>query len=201
MLRTIGESYHNFSVVAMREAELRAELARVPDVVVRIPTFEDDISDVDGLAAICRYLFDGAGRMSTLDDLAVARTALAGADLVHVERLVTAWRPLADLSFADLLLLAPIAGEEGHRFVVLAQVRPVTGQTNYPQDLVGTVVDEVERPLYARCWRSEEIVRGDTAAARLEGPRAGAVHSGAARRPAHRARHARGTDDARPAVR
>ena len=102
--------------------------------------------------------------MSTLEDLAVARTALSGADLVHMERLVSAWRPLADLSFADLLLLAPIAGEEGHRFVVLAQVRPVTGQTNYPQDLVGTVVDEVERPLYARCWRSEDIVRGDTAA-------------------------------------
>ena len=38
VLRTIGESYRNFSVVAMREAELRAELARVPDVVVRVPT-------------------------------------------------------------------------------------------------------------------------------------------------------------------
>ena len=74
----------------------------------------------------------------------------AGADLVHIERLVASWRPLADLSFADLVLLAPIAGEEGHRFVVLAQVRPVTGQTNYPQDLVGTVVDEVERPLLRR---------------------------------------------------
>ena len=72
------------------------------------------------------------------------------------------WRPLADLSFADLVLLAPIAGEEGHRFVVLAQVRPVTGQTSYPQDLVGTVVDEVERPLLARCWRAGESVEADT---------------------------------------
>jgi hypothetical protein len=41
----------------MREAELRAELARVPDVVARIPTFEDDISDVEGLAAISNWLF------------------------------------------------------------------------------------------------------------------------------------------------
>ena len=49
VLRTVGESYRNFSVVAMREAELRAELARVPDVVARVPTFDDDISDVDGL--------------------------------------------------------------------------------------------------------------------------------------------------------
>ncbi len=99
--------------------------------------------------------------MSSLDDLALARTSLAERELVHVERLAAAWRPLADLSFADLLLLAPIAGEEGHRFVVLAQVRPVTGQTNYPQDLVGNVVDEVERPLVARVWRSGEIVKAD----------------------------------------
>src|SRR5436189_1623359 len=79
-----------------------------------------------------------------------------------MERLVATWRPLADLSFADMLLLAPITGEEGHRFVVLAQVRPVTGQTSYPQDLVGTVVDEVERPLLARCWRAGESVEADT---------------------------------------
>jgi two-component sensor histidine kinase len=99
-----------------------------------------------------------------LDDVALARTSLSGSDLVQVERLATAWRPLADLSFADLLLLVPLAGEEGHRFVVLGQVRPVTGQTNYPADLVGTIVDEVERPLLARCWRSGDIVKGDTTA-------------------------------------
>jgi anion-transporting ArsA/GET3 family ATPase len=57
VLRTIGESYRNFSVVAMREAELRTELARRPDVVVNIPYFEQDIGDVGGLAALCRYLF------------------------------------------------------------------------------------------------------------------------------------------------
>jgi anion-transporting ArsA/GET3 family ATPase len=57
VLRTIGESYRNFSVVALREAELRAELARVPDVVARVPNFEDDIGDVEGLAAIARHLY------------------------------------------------------------------------------------------------------------------------------------------------
>jgi anion-transporting ArsA/GET3 family ATPase len=62
VLRTIGESYRNFSIVAMREAELRAELARVPDVVARIPTFSDDISDLEGLDAICRNLFAGSPR-------------------------------------------------------------------------------------------------------------------------------------------
>jgi two-component sensor histidine kinase len=100
--------------------------------------------------------------VNTLPDLARSRTALTGADLVQIERLVATWRSLADLSFSDLLLLAPISREEGHRFVVLAQVRPVTGQTNYPQDLVGSVIDEVERPLLTRCWRTEQIVEGDT---------------------------------------
>jgi len=41
------------------DARRREELARVPDVVARVPTFADDISDVDGLDAISRYLFKG----------------------------------------------------------------------------------------------------------------------------------------------
>jgi two-component sensor histidine kinase len=102
--------------------------------------------------------------VNTVPDLARLRTALTAADLVPVERLVATWRALADLSFSDLLLLAPITREEGHRFVVLAQVRPVTNRTNYPQDLVGSVVDEVERPLLTRAWRTEEIVEADTTA-------------------------------------
>jgi anion-transporting ArsA/GET3 family ATPase len=57
VLRTIGESYANFSVVAMREAELRAELEGMPDVVIRVPGFEHDISDVESLLAICGALF------------------------------------------------------------------------------------------------------------------------------------------------
>jgi hypothetical protein len=44
-------------VVARREAELRAELSRLPDVVVSVPNFESDIADVAGLARIGEYLF------------------------------------------------------------------------------------------------------------------------------------------------
>ena len=120
----------------------------VPDVVVRVPNFEIDIGDVDGLAQIARHLYDEGAAVNTVPrPRAHAGPRSNGADLVQVERLVATWRSLADLSFSDLLLLAPISREEGHRFVVLAQVRPVTGQTNYPQDLVGSVIDEVERPL------------------------------------------------------
>ncbi|MGH9039064.1 MAG: sensor histidine kinase, partial [Acidimicrobiia bacterium] len=51
--------------------------------------------------------------------------------------------------------------EEGHRFVILAQVRPTTDQTLYRDDMVGNVIDEVERPLIARVWRLGEIGVGD----------------------------------------
>jgi two-component sensor histidine kinase len=100
--------------------------------------------------------------MATLEELALLHTPVRGDALAHLQRLALSWRLLADLAFADLLLLAPVAEEDGHRFVVLAQVRPTTGQTLYVTDLVGHVVDEVERPLVTRAWRREEEVEGET---------------------------------------
>ena len=102
--------------------------------------------------------------MTSFLDLVRVRTSLHGEALAHVRRLVSTWRPLSDLSFSDLLLLAPLADEEGHRFVVLAQTRPTTGQTIYPADMVGSVIDEVERPMLTRVWRLGEIVEADTPA-------------------------------------
>src|SRR6266699_327318 len=77
---------------------------------------------------------------------------------------MASWQGLAHLCFAALLFLAAIEGEEGHRFVVLGQVRPTTDQTLYTDDMVGTVVGEVERPLISRAWREGEIVEGETKA-------------------------------------
>lgn len=57
VVTTVGGSFRNFAVVAKREAELRAELEQVPEVVVRVPSFEEDIGDVEGLARIGRCLF------------------------------------------------------------------------------------------------------------------------------------------------
>jgi anion-transporting ArsA/GET3 family ATPase len=57
VLRTVGESFRNFAVVAKREAELRAELAKAPEVVARVPNFEVDIGDISGLAAIAEHLY------------------------------------------------------------------------------------------------------------------------------------------------
>jgi anion-transporting ArsA/GET3 family ATPase len=57
VLHTVGESFLNFSVVAKREAELRAELAAAPDLVLSVPYFEADVHDLAGLARMGDCLF------------------------------------------------------------------------------------------------------------------------------------------------
>ena len=49
VLREVGESFLNYQVVANREQEQRAELARTPDVVATVPYFDHDIADLAGL--------------------------------------------------------------------------------------------------------------------------------------------------------
>jgi two-component system, sensor histidine kinase PdtaS len=99
--------------------------------------------------------------VTTSFEQARTNTSLWGESLRHVQRLAGAWQPLADLSFSDLLLFVPVAGESGARFVVLAQVRPTTGQTIYPTDLVGTVIDATERPWVAAAFRDGEVSEGE----------------------------------------
>src|SRR5262245_12303937 len=96
--------------------------------------------------------------MTAFFEHARTKTSLNSPDLRHVQRLVASWQPLADLCFSDLLLLAPIDGEQGARAVVLAQVRPTTGQTVYPMDMVGAVVDSEARPSVREAWRTGRIV-------------------------------------------
>ncbi len=57
VLRTVGQSFENFSVVAKREAELRSELAHGPEVLIDVPGLEADIHDLSGLVAIGDHLF------------------------------------------------------------------------------------------------------------------------------------------------
>ncbi len=101
--------------------------------------------------------------MATLAELARLHTGLAPGQVGHLQRLVASWGPLADLCFADLLLLVPdtAAATPERRFVVVGQIRPTTNQTLYRSDFVGTVVDEAERPLVGRALRSGEIVEGE----------------------------------------
>jgi two-component sensor histidine kinase len=98
--------------------------------------------------------------MATMAELARESTTVDGPTLAHLQRLVVSWGMLSDFCFADLLLFVPVRGDEG-RFIVLGQVRPTTSQTVHPEDLVGHIIDEVERPLVSRAWRLASIVEGE----------------------------------------
>src|SRR5438445_428754 len=91
--------------------------------------------------------------MATMAELARDYTRLDLPTLAHLQRLVSSWGMLSDFCFADLLLFVPVDDGEG-RFIVLGQVRPTTSQTVHPEDLVGHVIDEVERPLVSPAWRA-----------------------------------------------
>ena len=65
--------------------------------------------------------------MATLTDLARRLTPLTDADVDWLHALVSDWQLLADLSFADLVLWAPL--RDGSGWVALAQMRPTTGPT------------------------------------------------------------------------
>src|SRR5580765_3488971 len=76
--------------------------------------------------------------MSTLSDLLAEHTALPGAAVAHLQRLVSEWQLLADLSFSDLTVWVPHnAGPDGNvEYVCVAQVRPTTGATVHLDDMV-----------------------------------------------------------------
>jgi two-component sensor histidine kinase len=122
------------------------------------------------------------GRVPTLTDLVRDHTDLTDTDLEWLHALVSDWQLLADLSFADLLLWVPLRSADtlpadgtsragrGKRgaldtgavvpgWVAIAQMRPTTGPTAYPEDLVGKVVRTGRRGLIDVAWRERRIVR------------------------------------------
>ena len=94
--------------------------------------------------------------MSTLGDLLRARTDLGEADVAWLHDLVAEWQLVADLSFADLVLWVRIAGPA---WLAVAHMRPTTGPTTYPEDVVGTVVGPGEGHRLDRAYRDGRIVR------------------------------------------
>jgi two-component sensor histidine kinase len=93
----------------------------------------------------------------TLTDLARGLTALNKADLEWLHALVSDWQLLADLSFADLVLWAPLRDEPG--WVALAQMRPTTGPTSYLDDVVGRRASAEERPFIDAARDERRICR------------------------------------------
>jgi two-component sensor histidine kinase len=93
----------------------------------------------------------------TLTNLALRQAGLAESDVDWLHALVSDWQLLADLSFADLVLWAPL--QDGSGWVALAQMRPTTGPTAFPDDVVGTVKPTAERPFLEVARRDCRICR------------------------------------------
>lgn len=90
------------------------------------------------------------GSVPTLSDLARNLTSLSASELEWLHSLVSDWQLLADLSFADLILWVPRRGTgDAHSsgWVAVAQMRPTTGPTSFPEDVVGTQMPPGERPV------------------------------------------------------
>ena len=96
--------------------------------------------------------------MATLAEIARQQTSLHRDDIAHLQQLVREWGMLADFCFADLLLYAPT---HGGRFVVLGQVRPMTSQTIFPADWVGSLANESEHVLLAASLEEGRIEEGE----------------------------------------
>jgi len=58
LLATLADSYRNFNVIAKREAELRAEMAASPDLVLTVPLGESDVADLAALDELAHHLFE-----------------------------------------------------------------------------------------------------------------------------------------------
>jgi two-component sensor histidine kinase len=94
--------------------------------------------------------------VSTLADLVHARTDLGEEDVDWLHRLVAEWQLVADLSFADLVLW--VRTHEGG-WLAVAHMRPTTGPTAYPLDVVGSLLADPLTHRIERAWREGRIVR------------------------------------------
>ena len=117
--------------------------------------------------------------MASLAEFARAHSSLGTSEVDHLQRLVASWGLLADLCFADLLLFVAADGDgddvrgrpdpnEAPDLLVLGQMRPLTNQTLYRSDLVGTVVSVADRPLVARSLALGEIIDGEVTSQALK---------------------------------
>ena len=92
--------------------------------------------------------------MSTLSDLLGEHTTLPGSAVDHLQRLVGEWQLLSDLSFSDLALWVRL---DPCNYVCVAQVRPTTGSTVWPDDQVSRVVPERHYPVAGAAWEKGEV--------------------------------------------
>jgi two-component sensor histidine kinase len=98
--------------------------------------------------------------LTTPGELATHHTGLGTANLAHLQRLLRSWGLLSDLSFSDLLLVAPVDHTNGARLIVLGQIRPTTWATLLRVDLVGQILEGDEWPVMVEAIRTGKVVSG-----------------------------------------
>ncbi|MCU0294886.1 MAG: histidine kinase N-terminal domain-containing protein, partial [Candidatus Nanopelagicales bacterium] len=116
--------------------------------------------------------------MVDLDRLARERTDLTSAQISHLHLVIADWTLLADLSFSDLVMWLPTWNDAG--FVAVSQVRPSTGPTVYPEDIVGAFAAKGRLHEVERAFHSQRVIRNRVATAPLipQGTEAIPVHHG-----------------------
>lgn len=99
--------------------------------------------------------------MATFNEIVRQHSDLADDEIAHIQKLLRVWNTLADLAFADLVLVVPVKGDKKQRrFIVSANVRPTTGVTLYQSDLTGVVLHIEDRPLLERSWIKGDVIEG-----------------------------------------
>jgi len=99
--------------------------------------------------------------VSTLSDLLAEHTGLSGAGVDHLQRMVSEWQLVADLSFADFLLWVPVQVDGADALMCVAQARPTTANTAHTEDAVGTVVTPEQHPQLVHALASGRICRAE----------------------------------------
>jgi hypothetical protein len=100
-------------------------------------------------------------------DLVRARTDLGPDDLAWLQRLVGEWQLVSDLSFADLVLHVRTRDDT---WLAVAHMRPTTGPTAYPEDVVGAEVAARAAPRLERVLATGRPGPGPEPAARARVP-------------------------------
>ena len=120
--------------------------------------------------------------MTTLSELLAEHTRMDGETVEHLQRVVSEWQLLADMSFADFLLWVPLDdrstpdGAAGPlrsadgAFLCVAQARPTTAPTAHPDDVVGRRAAAIEVGQLRRAVVEGRICRDDDPRWHLEVP-------------------------------
>ena len=95
--------------------------------------------------------------MPSLLELVRAHTDLDDDDVSWLQQLMADWQIIADLSFADLVMWLP--DREGNGFWAGGQMRPTTGPTSLPDDVVGTFVPTGRRRMVDEAYEHGRLVR------------------------------------------